>query len=456
MTDFERGKAQRRNVPRSSHASWSPPAQRADPIDILEAQETTRIANLLPIRHERMMRSPFAFYRGSAAIMAADLSHTPTTGASVQAGGDCHLANFGAYGTPERRLIFDVNDFDETLPSPWEWDIKRLATSAVLLGYDLGFNDSTGRTAAVGATRSYRETILRCARMTPLEVWNWRLDASTVIDDLQTARVAKKLQQVATNDASAAGDAGLTKLLEKTPSGVRVAENPPLVYHLPEQDPKNEQVREAVRLYGNSLRDDIRVLFKRYDMVDLALKVVGVGSVGTLCAIALLQSGDGVLLLQVKEATASVLEPYAGKSRYFNHGERVVTGQRIMQAASDMFLGWTKLQDGRHFYVRRFHDMKAGVDFTRMRIDDLFSYASLCGAALARGHARSADPSFIAGYLGSSSIFDETIGDFAVTYAEQTKRDYGLFLDAIKQGRLQRDVIGNSELLQTPPSQALN
>lgn len=436
MTGFEEGKSRRKTVPRSSHAAWAPPADRADPVEMLEAQETTRIANLLPVRHERMMRSQFAFYRGGAAIMAADLAHTPVTGFSVQAGGDCHLANFGAYGTPERNMVFDVNDFDETLPSPWEWDVKRLAASAVLLAQDLAFKQSFGRAAAVAATRAYRETILRCAVMTPLEVWYWRLDATAVISALQSSHVSKKMQQVATHDASS-GPSANSKLLVDTNDGIRIAENPPIVYHLAENDAQNEDVREAVRLYRKSLRDDLRVLFERYQVVDIALKVVGVGSVGTLCAIALCQSENGgQLVLQIKEATASVLEPYAGKSRYSNHGERVVTGQRLMQAASDMFLGWTQLGNERQFYVRSFRDMKAGVDFNRMQVNDLISYASLCGAALARGHARSTDPTFIAGYLGSASIFDDAVGDFAVAYAAQTAHDYGIFLEAIKDGRL--------------------
>ncbi len=436
MNGFDNGKAQRKAVPRSAHSAWSAPADRADPIEVLKAQETTRIAELIPLRHERMMRSPFAFYRGAAAVMAADLAHTPASGANVQCGGDCHLANFGAYGTPERRLIFDVNDFDETLPAPWEWDVKRLAASAVLLAHDLAFNRSSGRIAAVAAARSYRETMLKCAEMTPIEVWFWRLDAQSVINALQTARVSKKLQQVATSDAGAMLDAASSRLLETTTGGIRFAENPPIVYHLPDQDPSTKSIRQAVERYRKTLRDDVRVLFERYSLIDLSLKVVGVGSVGTLCSVGLFQSGSSVLLLQVKEATSSVLEPFAGKSRYTNHGERVVAGQRLMQAASDMFLGWTKLEDGRHFYVRRFRDMKASVDFTRMRVDDLAAYASLCGAALARGHARSGDPTFIAGYLGSSAVFDEAVGDFAISYADQTMRDYGAFLEAIDQGRV--------------------
>jgi uncharacterized protein (DUF2252 family) len=380
-----------------------------------------------------MMRSPFAFYRGGAAIMAADLAHTPATGAIVQAGGDCHLANFGAYGTPERRMIFDVNDFDETLPAAWEWDVKRLAASVVLLAHDLAFSRSAGRSAAVAALRAYRETMLKCAAMAPLDVWYWRLDAESVINAMQTNRVSKKLQQVASHDAAGMRDAPSPKLLDETGDEIRLGENKPLVYHLPDQDPKNESVREAVANYGSSLSDDVRVLFERYSLVDLALKVVGVGSVGTLCSIALFKSGSSLLLLQVKEAVDSVLEPYAGKSRYANHGQRVVSGQRLMQAASDMFLGWTQLADGRHFYVRSFHDMKASVDFERMRIDDLNAYARLCGAALARGHARSGDPEFIAGYLGTAVVFDEAVGDFALAYADQTIRDYGTFLAANSQ-----------------------
>jgi uncharacterized protein (DUF2252 family) len=394
----------------------------------------------VPIRYGRMMQSPFAFYRGAAAIMAADLAHTPVTGIRVQACGDCHLLNFGGFATPERNVVFDTNDFDETLPAPWEWDVKRLATSCVIAGQHNGFNKTDAREMAVRCVLGYREHIHDFARMNVMERWYAHVSAD---DILGAIRAKKWRKEVEVHIAKAAARTVLEDDFPKLASGdggtARIKDNPPLIFH--EMIRGAEEYADAVNVafgkYRETLSDDHRELLNRFEMKDIAYKVVGVGSVGTYCAIMLMiAASDDPLFLQVKEARESVLEPYAGKSQYANRGQRVVSGQRLMQSASDIFLGWTE-ESGRHYYVRQLRDMKIkplvdGMDVTRLR-----RYSEWCGWALARAHAKSGDAALISGYLGSSSRFDKAIAGFASAYADQNERDHKALLKAIQDGRIQ-------------------
>ena len=428
---FAKGRAARAKVPRSSHAQLAQAADR-DPVNLIRAENAARIPWLVPLRNERMSRSPFAFFRGTAAIMAADIANTPSTGAPVQACGDCHLANFGLFGTPERNVIFDLNDFDETLPAPWEWDLKRLATSTVLAALEAGASTRQARDVAEQMLRAYRLYMTRLGTTSPLQIWFTRVDAGVFLSVLP-AQEAQKIERKQ-RDAAARGEHLPPAFVSNTSGKMRFVEDPPVLHHLPHNDPLRNRAREALRKYGESLRDDIRVLFDRYRLRDAALRVVGIGSVGTHCAIALFQAGpDDVLVLQIKEARASVLEPYAGASAYANHGQRVVTGQRLMQAASDLFLGWLKLEGGQHYLVRRYRDRKAAANLERLRLRELTEYAALCGTTLALAHARSGDPAFIAGYLGSRDNFDRAVGEFAMRYAGQTQRDYAAFVQSLKE-----------------------
>lgn len=434
---YSAGKALRGLVPRSSHAQWSIPNERCHPIDLLEASNRGRLSNLIPIRYGRMLKSPFAFLRGAAMIMAADLATTPTTKIQVQVCGDCHLLNFGGYATPERNLVFDVNDFDETLPGPFEWDIKRLATSVVVAGSHIKISANKCFEAALAAVRSYREHINKYAQMGALEVWYSRIDTDALREFAHypehKARIDQYIEKALTRTSARA----LPKLTEINNHEWRIVDNPPLIYHLRPHDLLEEEVKSTYQLYRQTLRDDLHVLFDRYRLVDIAMKVVGVGSVGTRCAIALLMTADDEpLFLQIKEARPSVLEPYLGKSIYENNGQRVVTGQRIMQAASDMFLGWTKSESGHDFYIRQLRDMKIGVNIEDFSTSELTGYAALCGWALARAHARSGDSAMIAGYLGKSDTFDLAIADFAVAYAKQNESDYQALVNAVKSGQI--------------------
>jgi uncharacterized protein (DUF2252 family) len=431
------GKALRKKVPRSAHAKWSPPSDRPDPIDLLRNSDRGRIKELLPIRYDRMRQSPFAFYRGAAALMAFDLSHTPTTRLRVQACGDCHIANFGGFGSPERRLVFDINDFDETLPAPWEWDVKRLAASVMLSGRDLGLRERNCTDAAEAAVGSYCEHMREYAEMCALDVWYSHLDAQILIDDARTPS-SKKRWQRAEAEARAETSQHMLGQITKTKNGhTRFRERPLLVYHPPGMKRKGKLVEEMFHRYRLTLPEERRVILDRYHIVDIARKVVGVGSVGTRCAAMLLLAGKhDPLFLQFKQANASVLEPYVGKSRYDNHGERVVTGQRMLQAASDVFLGWTRDDDGHDYYFRQLRDMKMKIDLGNMPKEDWCEYVEICGWALARAHARTGDPAMIAGYLGKNDLFDVAISKFAAAYADQTESDYEKLLRAIRAGKL--------------------
>ena len=384
------------------------------------------------------MQSPFAFYRGAAGIMASDLDHTPMSGVRVQACGDCHLMNFGGFGTPERRIIFDINDFDETLPAPWEWDLKRLAVSFVLAGRNNGFKEAESHKAALRCIQSYREHMHCYAEIGALEMWYQRVD--NMVACIKSRKWKKIVQkQIAKATTRTVAEYDFPKLASVKNGKVRIKDNPPLIFHQTEVEPVryDRLVKDAFRCYRETLPDDLKTLVDRYEVKDVAIKVVGVGSVGTRCAILLMMTGDNEpLFLQVKEAHASVFEPYAGKSVYSNYGQRVVAGQRLMQAASDMFLGWTE-QFGRHFYVRQLRDIKIEPLVEIFDSRALADYGEWCGWALARAHAKSGDAATISGYLGNSSSFDDAVSKFAVAYADQNERDYRALLEAIAAGKIE-------------------
>jgi uncharacterized protein (DUF2252 family) len=459
-----RGMEARDQTPPSSHIGWMPSGDRPDPVGLLEAQNVTREPDLVPVRHGRMLVSPFTFYLGAATIMAADLDGTPTAGLQVQLCGDAHLSNFGAFASPERRLLFDLNDFDETLPGPFEYDVKRMAASFTVAARNNGFSNKDARAATRVSVAAYREAMAGFAAMGTLAIWYAHLDEDQLLSGVQS--VAAEAKKTSKKTAKAAKQAGknvrkgaakartrdslqaLSKLGERVDGQYRIVSQPPIVVPARElaatyglsPDQVEGVIREQFRAYRATLRDDQRKLLERFQLVDMARKVVGVGSVGTRAFIVLLQGRDqqDPLFLQVKEATASVLEGHLRKSRYKQHGERVVRGQRMMQAASDIFLGWTKgADDNRYFYWRQLRDMKGSAEVETMTPLGLGLYAGICGWTLARAHARSGDPVAIAAYLGEDDQFDRSITDFSQRYADQNELDYKAFADAIQSGRLQ-------------------
>jgi uncharacterized protein (DUF2252 family) len=465
----------RDRVSLSDHTKWRPAAGRPDPVALLEEQDTTREPDLVPVRHGRMMVSPFTFYRGAAKIMAADLASTPVAGLEAQLCGDAHLSNFGAFASPERRLLFDLNDFDETLPGPFEYDVKRMAASFTIAARNNGFSPADARAATLASVRAYREAMASFAQMGTMDIWYAYLDEDELMAAIrntvagtkkeakpakkggkkqlkQEAKLARAAQKRAEKTAAKAHTRdsvqALSKLAELVDGTYRIVSQPPVVvpfrdwtatYGLP-ADQVDKVIRDQFRAYRATLQDDRRKLLERFQVVDAARKVVGVGSVGTRAFIVLLQ-GQGPhdpLFLQVKEATASVLEPYVSKSRYRHHGERVVQGQRMMQAASDIYLGWTKGVDvRRHFYWRQLRDMKGSALVEAMPPVALTFYAGICGWTLARAHARSGDPVAVATYLGASDAFDKSITGFSERYADQNERDYTEFVKAVRSGRLE-------------------
>jgi len=480
-------------APLWSHTNWTPTAGRPDPVALLEEQDATREPDLVPVRHGRMMVSPFTFYRGAAKIMAADLAGTPVAGLETQLCGDAHLSNFGAFASPERRLLFDLNDFDETLPGPFEYDVKRMAASFTIAARNNGFSPADTRAATLASVRAYREAMAEFGQMPTMDIWYASLDEdelrasirATVAGTARQEKAAKqrekadkrakapkgaekraakqekadrqeeKAAKAAARRAEKAADKAhtrdslqaLSKLGELVDGKYRIVSQPPTVVPLRDlaptfglsADEANAAIRDQFRAYRQTLQHDRRHLLERFEIVDAARKVVGVGSVGTRAFIVLLQGRDAQdpLFLQVKEATASVLEPYVRKSRYRQHGERVVQGQRMMQAASDIYLGWTKgLDVRRNFYWRQLRDMKGSAVPEIMEPVTLKFYAGICGWTLGRAHARSGDPIAIAAYLGASDAFDKSITDFSERYADQNERDYQAFVDAVKSGRL--------------------
>lgn len=430
------GKSLRDKVPRDSHATWEPPANRRDPIDILEESNQDRLPELTPIRYGRMLRSPFTFLRGSAALMAYDLATTPKTGIQVQACGDCHLLNFGLFATPERNLVFDINDFDETHPAPWEWDLKRLAVSFVIAGGDNNLADDESEEAAIKCVRSYREHLREYSRMSPLEVWYNRLDVETLIEMSPDAKIKKLRQEMAEKARQRVIEHLFPKIVSQVGGRPRFVDQPPVLFHI--TDPEAEQrIREALEAYRQTLSDERRVLLDRYRLEDFAVKVVGIGSVGTRCSVFLFFSEENdPLILQGKEARRSVLEPYTEKSQYDNQGQRVVMGQRLMQSSSDIFLGWTRSRFG-DFFVRQLRDMKFSVPVEGLSAGQLGRYAEICGWTLARAHAKSGDSATISGYLGKGDQFDKAMGKFALSYADQTEKDHAALVEAVRTGRIE-------------------
>ncbi len=433
---LEEGRQLRKQAPRSSHAGWSPPADRPDPLDLLHEQDRTREHDLVPIRYGRMLVSPFTFYRGSAVVMARDLAATPTSGLQVQACGDAHLSNFGSFATPERNQVFDINDFDETLPAPWEWDVKRLAASVIVAGRANGHTAANSAEAAAATVRSYRERLAAFAAMGHLAVWYDRITGADIAA-VVPPKVGKDVQRGLLKATHRDNLQMLEKMVSAEGGNLRVVDDPPLVVRFSDTEVE-KRLRTVARTYRSSIRDDLRALLNRYTFVDAARKVVGVGSVGTRCYIVLMRGNhdEDPLFLQIKEANASVLEPYAGQSTYANHGQRVVRGQQHTQAASDIFLGWGRVA-GIDFYVRQLRDMKASVDVALLPPDRMVLYGALCGWALARAHARSGDAARITGYLGNEAAFDKAIVSFATAYADQTERDHAALVAAVKRGRVQ-------------------
>jgi uncharacterized protein (DUF2252 family) len=435
------GKGLRAECPRGSHAVWKAPRDRPDPLALLEESSKGRIPQLIPVRFGRMMQTPFTFYRGAALNMAADLAHTPVTGLRVQACGDCHLLNFGAFATPERREIFDINDFDETLPAPWEWDVKRLAASFVLACRNNGFGEDRARDAALSCVRSYRERMAEFSDMRVLDVWYARIDVESLIPAIRDEAARKRVQkQLADARTRSLVEHDFPKLVSTDGQAPTIKENPPLIYHLRPEEHQGFFARAQVAFasYRDTLQEDRRLLLDRFELKDVAAKVVGVGSVGTWCGVVLLLAGErDPLFLQVKEARPSVLEAYAGESTYPNHGQRVVNGCRLMQSASDLFLGWTAGEEGRHFYVRQLKDMKIKPLVEVFTPGVLIQYAELCGWTLARAHARSGESAKISGYLGKSDAFDQAVADFSVAYADQTEHDHEILMKAVREGRLE-------------------
>ena len=452
------GKEARAKVPRELNATFEPAPDRPDPVSLLQEQGKTRVQELLPIRYGRMLVSPFTFYRGAALIMASDLSTTPCSGLTAQLCGDAHLSNFGVFGTPERQLIFDCNDFDETHPGPWEWDVKRLAASVVIAGRNKGHPKAVRAQAIVALGQTYRESMRQMATLSNLEVWYFHVDASEVVASLEsqaTASGSKKQAQMAATATKLVAKAqtkdslrALAKLTHVVDGERRIISEPPLIVPLEELFPgvEFEQVKQMfqdlLRRYRQSLSTDRRHLLEEYRFSQIARKVVGVGSVGTRAWIVLMHgaSQDDVLFLQAKEADASVLERFTKKSQYGNHGARVVAGQRLMQAASDVFLGWQRTDgiDGvsRDYYVRQLQDWKGSIDTDTMIPQGLEAYGKLCALTLARAHARSGDRFAMAAYLGNNASFEKALAKFAESYADQNERDYEAFAGACKTGRL--------------------
>jgi len=424
------GKALRATVPRSSHGGWTAAPGRPDPVAVIEASNAGRLARLVPIRMERMAESAFGFYRGAAAIMAADLAHTPVSGVNVQISGDAHCMNFGGFATPERNLLFDLNDFDETMPGPWEWDLKRLVTSIVVAARHNDFSARDAKIAALAATQAYRTRMQELAAASALEVWYARLDATDILDAARSAGARRRRGRIRDQAATDSVRAAVAKFTHVVDGARRFVDDPPTLYHSTATDDDDFDVAEIVGTYAWNLPPDVRVLLDRYTLLDCAIKVVGVGSVGTRCAVALFAADDDdAFILQIKEALPSVLSPHLGPSEFTNHGERVVRGHRVMQAASDVFLGWA-LSSTRSFYVRQFRDMKTSADLEAMDAYQLREYAQYCAWALAGAHARAGDAAAIAGYAGKSTVLDRALLAFALDYADQNQRDYERFAAA--------------------------
>jgi len=435
---ISQGKNQRIHTLREAHAAMAPSEGRKDPIQLLIDSSVGRVEKLLPIRYGRMLVSPFAFLRGSAIVMAEDLSHVPNSGIYVQSCGDCHLMNFGGYATPERNQVFDINDFDETLPAPFEWDVKRLAASIVVAGRYREFTEKENKKAAFSAVQSYAEKMNQFATMRQLEIWYNRLDESSILKMFKSdTEFVKRYKNIAEKAKHRTHEFVFPRISEIKDGKRKILDEPPLIYHPTDYIQMIESGHVFFDEYYDSLADDKKSLLNRYKFEDIALKVVGVGSVGTRCLIGLFSVNDrDAIILQFKEGNASVLEKYAGNSTFQNHGERIVNGQRLMQTVSDIFLGWSRGKNGNDFYIRQLRDMKSSANvenFTPRLIND---YASLCGWALAKSHAKAGRAPEISGYIGKSDVFAKSVSDFAVQYADQTDKDYALLKAAELDSRI--------------------
>lgn len=436
---YAAGKALRKGCPRESHAGWNPPAGRRDAVEMVLAAEKGRLPELLPLRHGRMVQSPFTFYRGSALAMAADLAGTPVSGIRVQCCGDAHLSNFGGFATPERRIIFSINDLDETLPAPWEWDVKRLSASFVAACRENGLKDSIAKGVVENCVRTYRENMAALGEMRTLELWYQAMEPDRMIASLKDEKLrARGLKRIERERAKSGVEEIFPKLVEHKGDLPFIKDQLPTIFHAEGHPPGEVQevVRKAMAGYRETLPSAYRSLLDRYELRDAAIKVVGIGSVGTSCWVLLFMAGvNDPLFLQVKEARASVLEPFAGRTEFPNHGQRVVDGYRRMQPASDMFLGWTRGKS-RDFFVRQLRDVKVGVRLETFGATEMDVYATWCGRALALAHARSGMASLIAGYMGRSDLFDEAMVAFSMAYADQNEKDHAALERAVRKGRV--------------------
>jgi uncharacterized protein (DUF2252 family) len=440
---FEKGKQIRKSCPRSSHAKWKSPANRPNPVDLIIESNKERIPKLIPLRHGRMGRSPFTFYRGGALNMASDLSGTPVTGINVQACGDAHLCNFGAFATPERNVIFSINDLDETLPAPWEWDVKRLAASFVIASRNNNLNDDIARKAVLECVRSYRENMLNFSEMRTMELWHYSLGPDLLLSKLKDPEIKRRgLKRLEKERARSIAEEIFPQIVKGSGNSTFIKDQLPSIFHWENHLP-GEVVQETVdtfELYKKSLPPGFSHLLSRYQVKDVVIKVVGVGSVGTACWVVLLMTGDrDPLFIQAKEARKSVLEAYAGKSIYPNNGQRVVYGYRLLQPFSDPFLGWSTGQGGRHLFFRQLRDIKISVRVETFGKSEMLSYADWCGQALALSHARSGDAAKLSGYMGSSDTFDRAIAEFSFAYADQNEKDHNSLLKAIKSGKIEAE-----------------
>jgi uncharacterized protein (DUF2252 family) len=440
---YEMGKQVRKKCPRSSHAEWEAPSNRHDPVDLIIESNKGRIPKLVPLRHGRMGRSPFTFYRGAALNMASDLAGTPVSGINVQACGDAHLCNFGGFATPERNIIFSINDLDETLPAPWEWDVKRLAASFIVASRNNNLSDNIASEAVLECVRSYRENMMIFSEMRTMELWHYSLGPEQLISKLKDPELKRRgLKRLEKERARSIAEEIFPQIVKGSGNSTFIQDQLPSIFHWENHLP-GEVVQETVdtfELYKTSLPPGFGYLLNRYEIKDVVIKVVGVGSVGTACWVVLLMTGDGdPLFIQAKEARKSVLEAYAGKSIYPNNGQRVVYGYRLLQPFSDPFLGWAVGQGGRHLFFRQLRDIKISIKVETFGKSEMLKYADWCGQALALSHSRSGDAAMLSGYMGSSNTFDQAIAEFSLAYADQNEKDHMSFIKAIKSGRIEAE-----------------
>ncbi|MEZ5144500.1 MAG: DUF2252 domain-containing protein [Acidimicrobiales bacterium] len=435
------GRQRRSAAPRRAHGAWAPSPGRPDPLVVIDATNARRVPDLVPIRWGRMLATPFTFLRGAPAVLASDLADSPVSGFRPQICGDAHCLNFGVFATPERHLVFDVNDFDETLPGPWEWDVKRLVASIAVAARVKGLSDDAARDAAIAAAAEYRRAMAQLAAVPVMDAWYTRLDVDELVAMVQDRAVKARMRKGVGKAQHHTSGQAFEKLTVEVDGERRIADRPPLIEHRVDRATGMHRVRPVFARYRDSLPDDRQRLLEQFQLVDVAFKVVGVGSVGTRCHVALFQgrATDEPLLLQVKEADDSVLSPFLGPSAYRHRGERVVQGQRLMQAASDLFLGWTS-HGNVHFYVRQLRDMKFTINVDALSLDWFTRYGTVCAGALARAHSRSCDPSLVTGYLGGGDQFDRAMGSFSLAYADQTERDHAALAKAVKRGRIPAEI----------------